>query len=360
MKHGDIPSWTGRMVRPVLFEIFPHGSAGSPPRRNIQSPAGCKRMAIPIKFLRDLFAAVLAACLCATAVSAASLHGVDIYHGSNVLSFAALKTSGYADFVWIKSSEGEHTKDSQFASYSAGAQAAGIPWGPYHFLHMYSVASAVRQADFFYDQIKGRSFTVTPAVDVESYDGQEYAKDIRAIVRAFINEFYKRAGYKPVIYTYVAYANDIFDTSFTDCKLWIADYRGYHGSVPGWGTKYAAWQYSGGTARLAGVDNPVDLNLADSTIFLKAPIVQPPKPVFPGVSFFGWGRTNNYILTLDKALIKAGYSRYYKYGAAGASRTWGNGTQRACAAFQRAQGWFGSGADGIPGPLTWIRLQKFM
>lgn len=35
---------------------------------------------------------------------------------------------------------------------------------------------------------------------------------------------------------------------------------------------------------------------------------------------------------------------------------YGNQTKAACAAFQQAQGWTGSGADGFPGPLTFARL----
>lgn len=81
-----------------------------------------------------------------------------------------------------------------------------------------------------------------------------------------------------------------------------------------------------------------------------------PKNTFPGAERFGKGKTNDYILMLDKALIAHGYAKYYKYGANGASRSWGNGTSKACRAFQLAQGWSGKGADGIPGPETWKRL----
>ena len=113
-------------------------------------------------------------------------------------------------------------------------------------------------------------------------------------------------------------------------------------------------------------------NNADPAAFLGLPNVQGSyssdqcvsvpdvNPAFPGAQFFGPGKTNDYILMLDKALIKAGYARFYKLGANGASRSWGAGTQKACAQFQRDQGWTGSGADGIPGPQTWAKLQKYM
>src|SRR5690606_1055908 len=35
---------------------------------------------------------------------------------------------------------------------------------------------------------------------------------------------------------------------------------------------------------------------------------------------------------------------------------WGTRTQAATQDFQRAQGWTGADADGIPGPTTWARL----
>lgn len=77
---------------------------------------------------------------------------------------------------------------------------------------------------------------------------------------------------------------------------------------------------------------------------------------FPGAQFFGPGKKNKYILMLDKALIAKGFAKYYKAGANGASQSWGTGTQKACMAFQEAQGWTGADADGIPGAETWKRL----
>ena len=85
-----------------------------------------------------------------------------------------------------------------------------------------------------------------------------------------------------------------------------------------------------------------------------APVVQ----AFPGTQYFGANKCNNYILMLDRQLIAKGYAKYYQLGVNGASNTWGNGTLKAVRAFQQNQGWSGSGADGIPGPLTWLRLFK--
>ncbi|MDQ0272064.1 peptidoglycan-binding protein [Cytobacillus purgationiresistens] len=74
---------------------------------------------------------------------------------------------------------------------------------------------------------------------------------------------------------------------------------------------------------------------------------------FPGSRYFYIGANNNYVTLLGKMLVKAGYGRYYSVGP---GPTFSSADQQACAAFQRAQGWSGSDADGIPGPSTWSRL----
>ncbi|MGW2512543.1 peptidoglycan-binding protein [Streptomyces scopuliridis] len=51
------------------------------------------------------------------------------------------------------------------------------------------------------------------------------------------------------------------------------------------------------------------------------------------------------VKTFQQALIAKGHKI-----PSGATALYGNETKAACAAFQRAQGWSGSDADGQPGP----------
>ncbi|WP_211750063.1 peptidoglycan-binding protein [Paenibacillus sp. Marseille-Q4541] len=74
---------------------------------------------------------------------------------------------------------------------------------------------------------------------------------------------------------------------------------------------------------------------------------------FPGSRYFYIGANNNYVTLLGKMLIHAGYSSYYQVGA---GPRFTEADRSACAAFQRAQGWSGSDADGYPGSSTWERL----
>ncbi|MFD7867304.1 peptidoglycan-binding protein [Streptomyces sp. NPDC059783] len=77
------------------------------------------------------------------------------------------------------------------------------------------------------------------------------------------------------------------------------------------------------------------------------------KDAFPGAAKFGPGANNAYVTRLGQMLVKRGGKRFYKEGP---GPRWGDADKNATRAFQRAQGWTGSDADGIPGPTTWAYL----
>lgn len=74
---------------------------------------------------------------------------------------------------------------------------------------------------------------------------------------------------------------------------------------------------------------------------------------FPGVASFGPGANNAYVTRLGQLLVERGGERFYKEGP---GTRWTDADRRATQAFQRAQGWTGKDADGLPGPVTWAYL----
>ncbi|MFE7388711.1 peptidoglycan-binding protein [Streptomyces sp. NPDC057582] len=74
---------------------------------------------------------------------------------------------------------------------------------------------------------------------------------------------------------------------------------------------------------------------------------------FPGTTKFGAGLSNTYVTQLGRMLVDRGGRHFYKVGP---GPGWGDADRRATRAFQRAQGWKGKEADGIPGPHTWRLL----
>ncbi|MBO1416756.1 peptidoglycan-binding protein, partial [Streptomyces sp. FH025] len=83
----------------------------------------------------------------------------------------------------------------------------------------------------------------------------------------------------------------------------------------------------------------------------------PPPPTgttaFPGAQYFAPGQSNDYVRQLGEQLVRKGFGGYYSVGP---GPQWGEADRRAVQAFQQAQGWRGSEADGYPGQDTWRRL----
>ncbi|MFC7305340.1 peptidoglycan-binding protein [Streptomyces monticola] len=74
---------------------------------------------------------------------------------------------------------------------------------------------------------------------------------------------------------------------------------------------------------------------------------------YPGAAAFGPGARSPYVTQLGRLLVQRGGGRFYRSGP---SPVWGEADRRATQAFQRAQGWSGRDADGLPGPRTWTYL----
>ncbi|POX40743.1 hypothetical protein C3486_12155 [Streptomyces sp. Ru73] len=74
---------------------------------------------------------------------------------------------------------------------------------------------------------------------------------------------------------------------------------------------------------------------------------------FPGLGHFGPGADNSWVTRLGKLLVARGAGAFYH---AGPGPRWTSADRDATRAFQLAQGWRGSEADGIPGPDTWAYL----
>ncbi|MFD3539678.1 peptidoglycan-binding protein [Streptomyces sp. NPDC058662] len=106
---------------------------------------------------------------------------------------------------------------------------------------------------------------------------------------------------------------------------------------------------------------PYRFNGVTGGVVPEAPGAQPlpagPQPgdakAYPGAAKFGPGATNDYVAQLGRMLIDRGGYRFYPKGA---SRTWSDADRLATQAFQRAQGWTGADADGLPGAHTWRLL----
>ncbi|GGS51284.1 peptidoglycan-binding protein [Streptomyces violaceus] len=74
---------------------------------------------------------------------------------------------------------------------------------------------------------------------------------------------------------------------------------------------------------------------------------------YPGATYFGPGANNKYVTQLGRMLVARGAGASYPSEP---GPRWTDAHRRATRAFQRAQGWKGPDADGLPGPRTWELL----
>ncbi|MFC5801496.1 peptidoglycan-binding protein [Streptomyces formicae] len=108
-------------------------------------------------------------------------------------------------------------------------------------------------------------------------------------------------------------------------------------------SRYVAYRYRGlvGATPLGGT--PVPVPLAQHAV----------GPAYPGAHHFTSGADNQYVTQIGRLLVERGAERYYGKGP---GSRWSEEDRRATKAFQRAQGWKGAEADGMPGPQTWRHL----
>ncbi|MGW1275468.1 peptidoglycan-binding protein [Streptomyces tsukubensis] len=78
-----------------------------------------------------------------------------------------------------------------------------------------------------------------------------------------------------------------------------------------------------------------------------------PAPPFPGISYFGPGRSNAHIALLGHQLVKKGFGRRYRTGP---GPKWSDADRKAVRDFQLSRPELRGDADGLPGPVTWRLL----
>jgi hypothetical protein len=89
---------------------------------------------------------------------------------------------------------------------------------------------------------------------------------------------------------------------------------------------------------------------------LRVPEHQEPEPPYPGPSAFVIGRSHPAVLTLDRALVRRGWTRHHDGNGYQPGTRFTEFTRRNVADFQRSRAELRGDPDGYPGPLTWRLL----
>lgn len=215
-----------------------------------------------------LAAVATAAVLAAAAAPAAAAEfpsGPDVaswQHPAGVpIDWTAVRAGGQS-FAFVKATEGATYTNPYFAADWAGARAAGLYRGAYHFARPgVAAGDALAEAGAFAAVIGAinRPGDLPPVLDLESNGGLTPA-ELADWTATFLTAVESATGRTPILYTYPTFwaASMAGSAAFTRYPLWIAHLNVTAPTIGPW-ANWTFWQHSStgtvaGIAAVAGTD----------------------------------------------------------------------------------------------------------
>jgi lysozyme len=191
------------------------------------------------------------------------IQGVDVSHHQGKIDWSLLK-GPWAQFAYIKASEGATFRDPAFRDNWAGARSAGVVAGAYHFFTL--CKPGIEQAANFLAVLPEPSEpTLPPAVDLE-FGGNCAERPSPAAFRQELQNFLTAVetwrGCRLVLYVTQEFHAQYVDGYFRDNPLWVRDI--FKRPVLRSGVEWRLWQYAN-RGRLPGVSTFIDLNVFNGT-----------------------------------------------------------------------------------------------
>lgn len=188
--------------------------------------------------------------------------GIDVSHWQSQVDWVAVRNAGIA-FAFIKATEQANHVDRRFQENWAGAKAAGVLRGAYHFFR--PGVDAKDQARHFattVGELEARD--LPPVLDLEVRDGVSNETLVKG-VHTWLQEVERLTGRRPIIYT----GPSFWDTHIAEggnpppwsqhYSLWIANYQVPKPFLPAGFLTWTFWQFTE-KGQIPGVDGNVDMN----------------------------------------------------------------------------------------------------
>lgn len=236
-----------------------------------------------------MYRAIFAAAVCLLCVLPCSgveyQQGLDVSRFQGNIDWNAVRNAGIK-FTFAKATEGVDFVDVNFHQNMAGAIAAGVPIGPYHFARLNSgetiPTDAIDEANDFVDAIQqyytGPGMVMRPVLDYEQLPNDPVTPSVKAYTSKWIRDFsgrvQQRLGFAPIIYTCCGFNTSTFlESDIAQHDLWIRKITGgdtFNPSSPptasemGIWSDWTFWQWSA-TGNVAGI-SPVDRDAFEGTM----------------------------------------------------------------------------------------------
>lgn len=189
--------------------------------------------------------------------------GIDVSHYQGPIDWPSLARAGVT-FAYLKATEGVTFVDPTFAANDAGAAAAGIPRGAYHFA-LPDRSSGAAQANYFLANGAGWTpdgHTLPPVIDIEYNPDSPQTPcygltpdQMTAWLLDFATTVDNRIGRWPVIYSTTNWWTMCTGNTpalAANCPLWIARYDTVVGPLPNGWRDYTLWQHADSAPNLPG------------------------------------------------------------------------------------------------------------
>ena len=200
------------------------------------------------------------------------MDGVDVSYHQGMIDWQQVAGGG-KKFAFLRASAGTLTADTAYAANYAGARAAGLSVGSYHYGNPDSaVNDATNEATWFLQHATIQSGDLLPVLDLEVSNGLD-AASLTTWAQTWLTQVSAATGVHPIIYT----NPNFWSTSMTDTTwfatngypvLWIANWTS--ASTPivpagNWaGIGWSFWQHSS-TGTVPGIVGAVDLDRFNGT-----------------------------------------------------------------------------------------------
>ena len=195
-----------------------------------------------------------------------ALEGLDVSQWQGTVDWTRVAAAGKR-FAFIRASAGSLSNDPLYPANRAGANAAGLKVGAYHFANPDAKpGDALVEADFFLSLATPAHGDLLPVLDLEVSNGLSTA-DLQTWAMTWLERVRETLGVRAMIYT----SPNFWQTSMGGTTaiaaagyqvLWIAHWGVKQPTVPAanWdGKGWTFWQYSGcGSVR--GIRGCVDLD----------------------------------------------------------------------------------------------------
>jgi GH25 family lysozyme M1 (1,4-beta-N-acetylmuramidase) len=183
---------------------------------------------------------------------------IDIYHGDNVIDFAAVRAAGIVGVIH-KASQGAGIVDTSYATRRKLALAAGLRWGAYHFM---SLEDGAAQAGHFLSVADADADTLV-ALDWENVGAAEPSAHL---ARAFLEVIQDKLNRRAKIYSGNVAKEQVSgkDAFFGAHDLWLCQYGAAWKVQASWSRPWL-WQNNGdnygpGPHRIPGIGGLCDNN----------------------------------------------------------------------------------------------------